>query len=311
MKLLFLDTETTGTDLNKNCIHQLSGAIVIDDVVKEVFDIKCRPKEGAEIEQEALEATNLTKEELLNRELTYEQGYQCFLKILDKYINKYDKSDKFFLSGYNVHFDKDFIYKLFVDNGNNFLFSYIWGNHLDVMVLATSILAGQRHLMKDFKQGTVAKYLGFNFDETKLHDALFDIYICIGLYCYITKSKFEALETTFKYGIDIFNDVMLQEFINPQETLYKKSLDNVINFGKHKGKTVGQILIENPGYLVWVYEECKNQTIVSEQIYKEAKEKFQIFLDSKNKKSNTCHCDKVIDHQLDSYLSDGFDCCDW
>ena len=303
MKLLFLDTETTGTDIHKHCVHQISGAIIIDNKVQEVFDIKFKPKETAEIDQEALDATNLTLQDLQNREITYEQGYKCFLTILDKYINKYNRADKFFLSGYNVHFDKDFIYELFVDNGNNFLFSYIWGNHIDVMVLATTLLAGQRHLMKDFKQGTVAKYLGFNFDETKLHDALFDIYICIGLYCHITKTKFEALETSFNYGIDIFNDVMLQEFT--------KQLDNIINFGKYKGKTIGQLLTENPGYLVWVFEECKNQSIVSEQIYKEAKEKFQIFLDSKNRKINNCHCDKVIDHQLDNYLGSGFDCADY
>ena len=307
MKLLFLDTETTGTDLHKHCVHQLSGAIVIDNKIQEVFDIKFRPKEGAEIDQGALEATHLTKEELFSRELSYEQGYQCFLKILDKYINKYVKTDKFFLSGYNVHFDKDFTYKLFVDNNNNFWFSYIWGNHIDVMVLATTYLLNQRQLMKDFKQGTVAKYLGFKIDEEKLHDALFDIYVCIGIYCYLTKEKFETLDTSFNYSTDIFNDVMLQEFSNPQETLYKKSLDNIINFGKHKGKSIGQLLIENPGYLVWVFEECKNQTVVSEQIYKEAKEKFQVFLDSKNNKINNCQCNKVIDHQLDNYLCSGFD----
>ncbi len=308
MKLLFLDTETTGTDLHKHCVHQLSGAIIIDNKIQEIFDIKFRPREDVEIDPEAINACNLTKEELLSRELSYEQGYQCFLKILDKYINKYDKTDKFFLLGYNVHFDKDFTYNLFVDNNNNYWFSYIWGNHIDVMVIATTYLMNQRQLMKDFKQGTVAKYLGFKIDDEKLHDALFDIYVCIGIYCYLTKEKFEALETSFNYGTDIFNDVMLQEFSNPQEVLYKKSLDIIINFGKHKGKTVGQLLTENPGYLVWVYEECKNQTIISEQIYKEAKEKFKLFLDSKQKKSNKCHCDKIIDYQLDSHLSDDFDC---
>lgn len=310
MKLLFLDTETTGTDLHKHCIHQISGAIVIDNKVQEVFDIKFKPKEDAEINNEALETCNITLEELQNRDLSYEQGYKCFLTILDKYINKYNRTDKFFLSGYNVHFDKDFTYKLFIDNGNNYLFSYIWGNHIDIMVLATPILAMQRHLMKDFKQGTVAKYFGFNFDETKLHDALFDVYICIGLYCYITKEKFEALDTSFNIGVDIFNDLILQEYSNPQEVLYKKNLEQQVTFGKHKGKTVGQLLIENPGYIVWVYEECKNQTIVTEQIYKEAKQKFTEFINSKeNKKSNQCHCDKVIDHQLDNYLSNYGD--DW
>lgn len=307
MKFLFLDTETTGTDTSKHCIHQISGAIIIDGTVKEVFDIKFKPREDAEISDEALKATNLTLDDLYNRKLSYKEGYECFINILNKYVNRYDRADKMFLVGYNVHFDKDFIYRLFVDNDNNYLFAYIWGNHVDVMVLATTLLANQRHLMKDFKQGTVAKYLGFNIDEEKLHDALFDIYICIGLYCYITKEKFQALETFFNTGENIFNNLLVEQYANPQEHLYKKNLETIVTFGKHKGKTVGQLLIENPGYIVWVYEECKNQQIVTEQIYKEAKEKFQTYLDSKNKTKCRCTNDKVIDHQLDNYLCNSFD----
>lgn len=303
MKLLFLDTETTGTDLSKHSVHQISGAIVIDGKVIEVFDIKFRPRKDAIIDNEALTTTNITKDELLSRELSYEQGYKTFLNILDKYINKYNRADKFFLAGYNVHFDKDFIYRLFVDNSNNYWFSYIWGNHIDVMVLLTPVLAEQRPLMKDFKQGTVAKYLGFDFDETKLHDALFDIYICMGLYCYVTKEKFEALDTIFKQGADIFQNLLIQEFSNPQEQLYKKSLDTQIAFGKYKGNTVGSLLIENPGYIVWVYEECKNQSIITERIYREAKEKF--------KSSKTSSNDKAIYHQLDNHMFDGFDSADY
>lgn len=50
------------------------------------------------------------------------------------------------------------------------------------MVLATPHLAAIRPQMENFKQGTVAKHLGINVDETRLHDALYDIRICKAIY---------------------------------------------------------------------------------------------------------------------------------
>jgi DNA polymerase III epsilon subunit-like protein len=47
MKYIFLDTETTGTDPVKNGIIQLSGIIVVPDVLadgaEEKFDLKMQP----------------------------------------------------------------------------------------------------------------------------------------------------------------------------------------------------------------------------------------------------------------------------
>jgi DNA polymerase III subunit epsilon len=45
------------------------------------------------------------------------------------------------------------------------------------MVLASNYLKAERHLIQDFKLKTVAKHLGIEVDETKLHDAKYDIYL--------------------------------------------------------------------------------------------------------------------------------------
>jgi DNA polymerase-3 subunit epsilon len=45
-------------------------------------------------------------------------------------------------------------------------------------VWATPYLSEKRAEMENFKQGTVAKALGINVDDSKLHDALYDIEIC-------------------------------------------------------------------------------------------------------------------------------------
>ena len=50
------------------------------------------------------------------------------------------------------------------------------------MVLATQHLMMKRHLMKDFKQETVARTLGIELDSSKLHDAAYDIWLTRQIY---------------------------------------------------------------------------------------------------------------------------------
>lgn len=310
MKYLFLDCETTGTDENQNGIHQLSGCIVINNVVLETFDFRIRPFEGCVIEEQALEINNLKPEDLYTEEYL-EEGivYKMFVNILDKYCNKYDKKDKFFLVGYNVHFDKNFLYKFFTRNNDNYLFSYIWGNHIDVMVLATNALKDRRTMMVDFKQGNVAKFLGFDIKEDNLHDSMYDIFVCIGLYCYLTSEKFnikENINQTTNY------DAFYSQFINPQnlpskeeqEEIYlRDELNKTITFGKHKGKTVAEVFEDNCGYLIWVYENCSNQTLVSKKLYEICKEKI-VEEQQTSTRTYVSTNDKVIDHVLDGGIDD-------
>jgi len=182
MKLLLFDLETTGTDAVKHGVHQISGKIIINGVVRETFDFKVRPKEGAVYDEKALEVGKVTKEQLLAYPAMREV-YVKLVSMLDKYVSKYDKSDKFFLVGYNnSHFDNQFFRQFFADNGNQYFGSYFWSNSFDCMVLATPALAEKRKTMADFKQATVAKELGVVIDAEKLHDASYDIELCHAIY---------------------------------------------------------------------------------------------------------------------------------
>ena len=97
MKVVFFDLETTGTLVNKHGIHQISGMIVIDGEVKETFDFKVQPNPKAEIVQEALDVAGVTKEQILSYPaMGYVYGQ--FTAILNKYVDKYNKQDKFFLA---------------------------------------------------------------------------------------------------------------------------------------------------------------------------------------------------------------------
>lgn len=182
MKLFLFDLETTGTDAVKNGVHQISGKIIIDGTVRQTFDFKVRPKDGAEYDPAAMEVGGVTSEQLE----AYPSMHEVFPKVmqmLDQYINKFDKSDKFFLVGYNnSHFDNGMFRQWFIDNGFKYFGSYFWANSLDCMVLATAALCECRSRMVDFKQATVARELGIHVDPEKLHDASYDIELCQQIY---------------------------------------------------------------------------------------------------------------------------------
>ena len=189
MKVVFFDLETTGTLVNRHGIHQLSGAIVVDGEVKEEFDLRVQPNPKAEIIQEALDVAGVTKEQILSYP---PMGivFSSFIAMLDKYVDRFDKKDKFFLAGYNnASFDNQFLRAWFLQNGDKYFGSWFWSNSIDVMVLATPYLAAKRTEMENFKQGTVAKTLGIQVDDSKLHDALYDIQICKAIYDIVSPYK--------------------------------------------------------------------------------------------------------------------------
>jgi DNA polymerase-3 subunit epsilon len=110
--------------------------------------------------------------------------------MLGKYVDKFNKKDKFFLVGYNnAAFDNLFLRGFFLQNKNNYFGSWFWSSSLDVMVLATLFLAEKRADMENFKLSTVATTLGIKVEEEKLHDASYDIYLTKSIFNIITKWK--------------------------------------------------------------------------------------------------------------------------
>lgn len=175
-KILFYDLETTGTMYWKNGIHQLSGMVDIDGVVKETFNIKMQPNPNAVINDDALKIANVTREDIASYGTGMIQGYEQFIKMLGKYVGKFDKKDKFHLCGFrNSGFDDPFMNAWFKQCGDNYFFSWFWGNSLDVSAMASEKFKDERSEMPDFKLKTVASKLGLEVDPSKLHDAMYDI----------------------------------------------------------------------------------------------------------------------------------------
>lgn len=192
MKLLFFDLETTGIKFWKNGIHQISGEIVIDGESKESFNFKVCPHPRCEIDEEALQVCHVSREQI-SAYPPMKDVYDDFVRMLSKYVDKYNKKDKFFLVGYNnASFDNSFLKAFFVQNGDNYFYSWFWVNSIDVMVLATQHLLNKRHTMTDFKQETVARALDIRIDPEKLHDASYDIQLTKQIYQRLTQSLFQV-----------------------------------------------------------------------------------------------------------------------
>lgn len=185
-KLFFFDLETTGLDPKTCAIHQIAGKVIIDGKVRESFNIKARPFEGAVIDDAALEVAKVTKEQIMSYQ-PMEAAYAQLMAILDRHVNKFNKKDKFFIAGYNIAtFDVPFLREFFLRNNNTFYGSYFWSVPLDVIILAGARMMNARPAMIDFKQGTVAKQLGILVKEGSLHDAMYDIDICYEIYKKVT-----------------------------------------------------------------------------------------------------------------------------
>lgn len=173
-KIIFIDTETGGVNPEKAALIQLSGIIRIDKKDVEKFNFYIKPFENSEVTEKALEVQGRTLEELkTDKYIEEKEVYKQFIKLLDKYVDKYDRTDKFVVAGYNVRFDVDILKAFFQRHGNNFLFSYLDSSMLDPLYSIRLLqIAEVLPVLENNKLETWCKHFGI---ELKAHDSLEDI----------------------------------------------------------------------------------------------------------------------------------------
>ena len=183
---IFYDVETTGVKPTKHSIHQIAGAIEVDGLVHADFNFKVRPHPKAKIEQQALTVCGVTEEQILAYP-PMEEVHAELIDLLSKYIDRFDKTSKAYLVGYNNRkFDDIFLRAWFEQCGNRFFGSWFWSDSLDVICFASEYLADRRTKMPSFKLHRVAKTLGIEVDETRLHDAIYDVILTRQVYRIVT-----------------------------------------------------------------------------------------------------------------------------
>jgi DNA polymerase-3 subunit epsilon len=188
MKLFFFDLETTGTNPARHGIHQISGEIVIGNKVQETFNFHVQPNPKATIDPAALRVSGVTEEQI-KAYPPMREVYHQLIDLLSRYVDRYDRKDKFFLVGYNnTGFDNNFLRGFFKQNGDDYFGSWFWSNSIDVMVLATQYLLRERPGMENFKLSTVAQQMGITVDKDDLHSADYDIALTKAIYDRITSA---------------------------------------------------------------------------------------------------------------------------
>jgi DNA polymerase-3 subunit epsilon len=173
-KQLFIDLETTGADPAKHGVRQIAFLVYVDGVWVESFNFDVRPLPTDEIDRNGMISMGVDIDKMMEFETA--EAVKTYLdQVLSKYVEKYDRNDKFYLLGYNVRFDEDFLRQWFLKLGDKFFGSYFWTPAIDVMGLAADVVMkhGSRSKMDNFKLATVCKIFGVKLDNAD--DALSDI----------------------------------------------------------------------------------------------------------------------------------------
>ena len=180
-KLIFLDTETTGVDTDRCGMFQIAGSIDIDGKEVDNFNYFCDIFPEDLIVPEALEINKVT-EKKIHSFVPPVRAFNLFQGKMAKYVDKYDKKDKFIVVAYIADFDNRVLRRWFKMNGDSYFGSWFWVPWIDVAVLAAYTYQDRRSEIENFKQGTLAKFMGIKFDDNSLHDSQYDLGILKQIY---------------------------------------------------------------------------------------------------------------------------------
>lgn len=171
MKLLFLDTETTGPDRETCGLIQVSGIVDIDGQVVEQFDFSCRPLKGDMIYPEAMNLLGLNREKLDARP-DPKEAFAGVMAVLNRHIARFNKRDKFYMVGQVVGFDHTVLDRWMKRHGEHYLFAYINYHLIDLVALTAAHQVAGGGKLENMKLETVGKSFGIEF---KAHDSKEDI----------------------------------------------------------------------------------------------------------------------------------------
>jgi DNA polymerase-3 subunit epsilon len=171
--LMWIDVETTG--LGPNCaVIEVALVPYIDGEIKPHFKSYIRPHEGAKLEPKAFEINKIdinsiwefpSAEEIIKEIIEFVDSYQCV----------------FSLSGHNVAFDAENLYKLFCRNGE-------YGAYINrfrpggvcTLSLCKRVFKGKRNSPNKFGLSSLCKF--FDIELLNAHSALCDVLATIKVY---------------------------------------------------------------------------------------------------------------------------------
>lgn len=177
-KVFWFDVETTGLDPANNGIIELSCCIEINGNIVDKANYNIKPFDKDIIEHDALEITGTTLEDIENYRKP-ESVYRDLRALLSKYVDKYDKKDKFMIGGYNVTFDMYFLKYFFKKNNDDFFGSFFNYKLIDPLYLIRIMdYANKIPYVKNHKLSTMCDAFGI---EINAHSSMSDVEATIEL----------------------------------------------------------------------------------------------------------------------------------
>lgn len=172
IKTLYLDLETTGLDPVKNSVIQFAAIVEYDGEEVDRVDIKMQPFDDAEVEEEALAKIGITIDDMMGW-VGHHEGFELVKEFLNRHIDPYDKNDKFWVAGFNIRFDLDFLQRFFRYNGDKYgIGTYFNWKYIDVMALVNLMAWKGKINLPNHKLITVCEHFGIILENA--HDAMDD-----------------------------------------------------------------------------------------------------------------------------------------
>lgn len=171
IKILWIDLETTGRDERLNGIHQLSGLIQIDNKIVDTFDFHMNPGD-VQYDPEAEAVTGIGRDTIR----TYPAEFSVFpefMAVLDKHIDRFDKTDKFMLAGYYIDLNWKMLTQWFRLNKEDYYMSYFQPFKLDVAALCAYATMHKRTTINTLKLEAMCILFGIDIGDT--HNSMSDI----------------------------------------------------------------------------------------------------------------------------------------
>ena len=175
MKIIFVDTETTGFSDTNNDIIQLAGLVTENREVIDTFNFRCKPVNWKSVSTQALAVTGLTMADLR----TFPEPRDAFTQlknILDKHVVKGEQ--RYIIAGQNVAFDWKFLTAFWnkhkTEDECDFDYYFNKKTEYELMELTKPLKKHNHISVPNVKLGTIMESLNIVVDG-KLHDALTDI----------------------------------------------------------------------------------------------------------------------------------------
>ncbi|MBD99373.1 MAG: DNA polymerase III subunit epsilon [Verrucomicrobia bacterium] len=224
--IVFFDLETTGVDVAKDRIVEISILKLNPDGTKDIKTRRVNP--GIPIPKGASEVHGIYDDDVKD-----EPTFKALAKSLSQFIGNSD------LAGYNSNkFDVPLLVEEFLRVGVDF----------DV---ANRDLVDVQNIFHKMEQRTLVAAYKFYCDKEleNAHSAEAD-----------NIATYEILEAQIERYSELKNDInFLSEFSTRQKNadligriVFDENNTEVFNFGKHKGKAVRDILREEPSYYAWM-----------------------------------------------------------